>query len=129
MNPAFRALTILTILVVLTMLDGANYARGGDIPKRFSGTDKYSPPKGCPPSAVGSITLGRESDSYETGSYVNDEMFEDHHRITARYWRLKPLPKVEALLVLDRVKKKAYTTFGSVRRFGNMWCAFSSRGV
>lgn len=88
----------------------------------------YTPPKGCPYPAIGFIAfassdLHHDAHSFGSGSYVDTQSMEQNDLLTVRYWR--PHPKAQALVVMDLRTRKAYATTGTVKKFGNVWCAFS----
>jgi hypothetical protein len=83
-----------------------------------------SPPPGCPYPAIGVINIHGSNFDYSTGG-DNVETQEHDRVLTVRFW-LEHSP-AQALIVLDLSTEHAYATFGSVRRYGNRYCAFPDR--
>jgi hypothetical protein len=80
----------------------------------------------CPYPAIGAIAF-RRGEEYEinTGTYVNEESWEDKNRVLKlRFWRSSP-PKSQAVVIVNVHTRKAYATFGRVKRIGESLCAFS----
>jgi len=81
----------------------------------------YYPADGCPSPAIGSISFPPGDDyKISSGTYVNEESREENGVLLVRFYR--PAPKAESLVVIDVRKRKAYTTFGKIKRRRNIFC-------